>query len=181
MQGNISSPFFRPELLKRIVIYGLMTLVLGSAQCSFFPILKICPKTPDLIMGMLLAITLIDSPKSAALTALAAGFFIDAIGGGAISLSPVIYTLFVVFISLFSHKMLSGFASFSILMIPTLFYRAIATVVSIAFENKALLPTSELFAIILPEAMTTAICCLPLYFIVKLCTTPLETHGKFTF
>jgi hypothetical protein len=66
-------------------------------------------------------------------------------------------------------------------MIPALFYRAIATVVSIAFENKALLPTSELFAIILPEALTTAICCLPLYFIVKLCTTPLETHGKFTF
>ncbi len=181
MQGNISSSFVRPELLKRVAIYGILTLILGSAQCSFFPILKICPKTPDLIMGMLLAITLIDSPKSAALTALAAGFFIDAIGGGALSLSPVVYTLFVVIISLLSHKMLSGFASCEILMIPALVYRAIATAVCVAISNKALLPTSELFAIILPEALTTAICCLPLYFIVKLCATPLETHGKFTF
>lgn len=181
MQGNISSSFVRPELLKRIAIYGLMTLILGSAQCSFFPILKICPKTPDLIMGMLLAITLIDSPKSAAVTALAAGFFIDAIGGGALSLSPIVYTLFVVFISIFAHKMLSGFASYAILMIPTLFYRAAATAVCIALENKTFFSASELFSIILPEALSTAIVCLPLYFIVRLCAAPLETHGKFTF
>ena len=181
MQGNLSSSFFRPELLKRIVIYGLLTLVLGSAQCSFFPILKICPSTPDLIMGMLLAITLIDSPKSAAVTAIAAGFFVDAIGGGALSLLPVIYTLFVVFISLFAHKMLSGFASYAILMIPALCYRAVATVVCIAIENKALVPGTELFLTVLPEILMTALCCLPLYVIVKLCAAPLETHGKFTF
>lgn len=181
MQGNLSSSFFRPELLKRIAIYGLMTLILGSAQCSFFPILKICPKTPDLIMGMLLAITLIDSAKSAAVTALAAGFFLDAIGGGALALSPVVYVLFVLFISLFAHKMLSGFASYAILMMPALLYRAAATAVCIALENKALLPISEIISVILPEALTTLIVCLPLYFIVKLCTAPLETHGKFTF
>ena len=89
MQNNIRESLFRPELLKRIVIYGLLTLLLGSAQCSFFPLLNICPSTPDLIMGMLLGIILIDSDKSAAVVAVAAGFFIDAIGGGAIALSPL--------------------------------------------------------------------------------------------
>ena len=39
----------------------------------------------------------------------------------------------------------------------------------------------ELFAIILHEAICTVICCLPLYFVLKACSIPLETHSKFTF
>lgn len=181
MQGNVRTSLFRPELLKRIVIYGLLILVLGSAQCSFFPILKICPMTPDIIMGMLLAITLIDSPKSAAVTALAAGCFLDAVGAGAITVAPIVYLLFVIFISLFSHKMLTGFASYAILLLPMLLYRALATAVCITLADRALTPIGEIWGVILPEMITTALLCLPIYFLVRLCTVPLETHGKFTF
>ena len=181
MQANISGSFFRPEIVKRIVIYGLLTVILGSAQCSFFPILKICPMTPDVIMGMLLGIALIDSPKSAAICALFAGAFIDAVGTSALSLSPVMYLLFVVFIGLFSHKMLSGFASFAILLVPTVFFRAIASTIISSFARGGVMPASELFAIIVPEAICTVICCLPLYFVLKACSIPLETHSKFTF
>lgn len=181
MQGNIRTSLFRPELLKRIVIYGLLTLLLGSAQCSFFPLLSICPSTPDLIMGMLLAIVLIDSDKSAAVTAVAAGFFIDAVGGGAIALSPLIYCIFVLFISLFSGKMLTSFASYVLLMIPTLLYRGAATAVCMAIERRAIVSLSELMATVGPELICTAVICLPLYFAVKLCAIPLDTHGKFTF
>ena len=59
MQRDLRDQLFRPELVKRIVIYSLLTLILGSAQCSFFPALSICPATPDLVMGMLLAVLLI--------------------------------------------------------------------------------------------------------------------------
>jgi cell shape-determining protein MreD len=181
MQNNIRESLFRPELLKRIVIYGLLTLLLGSAQCSFFPLLNIVPSTPDLIMGMLLGIILIDSDKSAAVVAVAAGFFLDAIGGGAIALSPLVYCLFVLFISLFSRKMLTSFASFALLMIPALLYRGLATAVCMAIDRRALVPIAELFSVIGPELLCTAIICLPLYFAVKLCAIPLETHSKFTF
>lgn len=181
MQGNIRTSLFRPELIKRIVIYGLLTLLLGSAQCSFFPLLSICPSTPDLIMGMLLAIVLIDSDKSAAVTAIAAGFFIDAVGGGAIALSPLIYCVFVLFISMFSGKMLTSFPSYALLMIPTLIYRGLATAACMAIERRALVSLPEILSTVGPELICTAIVCIPLYFAVKLCAIPLETHGKFTF
>lgn len=181
MQNNIRESLFRPELLKRIIIYGLLTLFLGSAQSSFFPLLSICPSTPDLIMGMLLAIILIDSDKSAAVTAIIAGFFLDAIGGGAVALSPLVYCLFVLFISLFSRKMLTSFASYALLLVPALAYRSVATAVCMAIDRRALVPLAELFSVIAPELICTAIVCLPLYFVVKLCAIPLETHSKFTF
>lgn len=181
MQNNLRESLFRPELIKRIVIYGLLTLLLGSAQCSFFPILDLFPSTPDLIMGMLLAIVLIDSDKSAAVTAIAAGFFIDAIGGGAIALSPLVYFLFVVFISLFSRKMLTSFPSFLLLCIPALFYRGAATAVCMAIDRRAIVPIADVFATVAPELICTALLCIPLYFAVKLCAIPLETHSKFTF
>lgn len=181
MQRNIRESLFRPELLKRIVIYGLLTLLLGSAQCSFFPLLDICPSTPDLIMGMLLAIALIDSDKSAAVTAVAAGFFIDAVGGGAIALSPLVYCIFVLFTSLFSRKMLTSFPSFLLLMVPALLYRGAATAVCMTVEGRALISAGEIFATVVPELVCTALLCIPLYFIVKLAAIPLETHSKFTF
>lgn len=181
MQGEIRDRFFRPELLKRILIFGILILVLGCAQCSFFPVLKICPRTPDLIMGLLLAVTLIDSNKSAAVCALCAGFFIDAVGGAGVPVSPIIYLLFVVFITLFSQKMLTSFASFAILLLPLLVYRATATVICMAISDGGFAPVSVIAGVVIPEAICTAVCCLPLYAIVKLCSAPLETHGKFTF
>lgn len=180
MQGNIRDSLFRPELFKRIVIYGLMTLVLGSAQCSFFPILKICPSTPDLIMGMILAVVLIDSERSAAVLAVCAGFFIDAVGGGSLSISPIVYLLFVILIRIFSHKMLTSFASFAILMAPMLIYRAASTAVCLLITSGSL-TLGSIWSVIFPELLCTALLCLPIYAIVKLCTAPLETHSKFTF
>ena len=182
MQGkNIGVSALRPEIFKRIAIYGVLTLLLGSAQCSFFPLLKICPSTPDLIMGMLLAITLIDSEKSAAVVAICAGFFIDAIGGGAIAFSPTVYLLFVLLISFFSQKMLPRFASFVILMVPTAIYRAIATVICAAITYGAFWPMSLMIPKLLAEAVCTVLLCLPLYPVIKLAAAPLETHGKFSF
>ena len=162
MQGNFREALLKPLLFKRIAIYSVLTLLLGSAQCSFFPLLKICPSTPDLIMGLILAVMLIDSERSAAVLAICAGFFIDAIGGGALALSPIIYLLFVLFAGSFSRKMLTSFASYAILMMPMLSFGSVA-------------------GVIFPELLCTALLCLPLYAIVKICASPLETHTKFTF
>lgn len=181
MQRDLRDQLFRPELVKRIVIYSLLTLILGSAQCSFFPALSICPATPDLVMGMLLAVLLIDSEKSAAPLAIGAGFFLDAIGGGAIAYLPVLYTLYVLFVSFFSQKMLTGFASYAILLLPTLLFRAVATFICMALADGSMPEAAHAFGVILPELVSTAIFCLPLYAIVKLCTAPMQTHGKFSF
>ena len=181
MQGNIREALLKPLLFKRIAIYSALTLLLGSAQCSFFPLLKICPATPDLIMGFILAVMLIDSEKSAAVLALCAGFFIDAIGAGALSLSPVIYLLFVFFVAGFSHKMLTSFASYSILMLPMLAYRAAATAICMLIVSDKTMSFGAVWSVIFPELLCTAVLCLPLYAIVRICAAPLENHTKFTF
>ena len=181
MQGNFREALLKPLLFKRIAIYSVLTLLLGSAQCSFFPLLKICPSTPDLIMGLILAVMLIDSEKSAAVLAICAGFFIDAIGGGALALSPIIYLLFVLFAGSFSRKMLTSFASYAILMMPMLAYRAVATAICLFIVSDAALSFGSVAGVIFPELLCTALLCLPLYAIVKICASPLETHTKFTF
>jgi hypothetical protein len=132
-------------------------------------------------MGMILAVMLIDSPKCAAVLALCAGFFIDAIGGGSLALSPIIYLLFVLFVGIFSHKMLCSFASFAILMIPMLAYRAIATFICLLIVSDGAISLFAVGGVIFPELLCTALLCLPLYAIVKICAAPLETHTKFTF
>lgn len=166
---------------KRIIIYGALTLILGCAQCAFFPTIKICPATPDLIIGMLLAIALLDSPACAAVCALCAGFFIDAVGGSALALSPIIYLLYTLTISAFSGKVLKSFFSYILLLIPTLIYRAAATYLCFSLHIGAIAPLWSLERILLPEAICTAIFCLPVYFLVRLCSKPLDTHGRFNF
>lgn len=181
MQLGFKGNVFSLELLKRILFYGIATLLLGSLQCAFFPLLDFCPATPDLIITMLTAIALLDSPKSAAICALASGFFIDAIGSSGIALSPVIYLLGVMIVSFFTDKILKGFPSFLLLLIPTLLWRAFSTYAYAAISEKAL-PAASIFAdIILPELLCTALLAIPVYFIVKLCTVPLQSHGRFNF
>ena len=181
MKRDSKKSLFGVNTVRRIIIYGVCILILGCAQCAFFPVLKICPATPDLIMGMLLAITLLDGPVSAAVAAIGAGFFIDAVGGAGLALSPLIYLLYVFTISVFSGKMLKSFFSFIILLLPTLIYRAAATYICFSLNIGALAPLGCFEKIILPEAISTALLCLPVYFIIKLCTRMLDNHSRFTF
>lgn len=175
-----SSKGLKLDNLKRIGIYSLLTVVLGTAQCAFFPALNICPRTPDLIMGLILAVALCDNIKSASVLAVGAGFFIDAVGGGAISFSPLIYLVYAVIIGLLSQKMLKSFPSFLILMLPSLLYRAIVTfVLSLVLGSSPF--GSSLFVTLLLEALSTLILCLAIYPITNLSTKPLKSHKKFSF
>lgn len=181
MQGSAKRSLFGPGTARRIIAYSLATLIFGCAQCAFFPTLKICPVTPDLIIGMLLAVTLLDSPASAAITAVCAGFFLDAVGGSGIVLSPLVYFLYVLMISLFASKVLKSFFSYVLLLIPTLIYRAVATYLCFSLYLASPAPIEYITEVIVPEALATAILALPVYFIMKLFTRGLENHSRFTF
>ena len=180
MRGNLNRASGTGPL-RRILIYGGLVLLLGCAQCAFFPLLSICPATPDLILGLLLAIALLDSDRSAAVVAVSAGFFIDAIGGAGLSLSPAVYLIFVILVGIFSRKVLKSFASFLLLLIPSLLYRGTATYICLALADRSLPALWVLTEVLLPEALTTGLLCLPIYFIVKLFSGMLESHSRFSF
>ena len=172
---------FSQNTIKRVAIYGIITLLLACAQCAFFPLLDICPRTPDLIMGMLLAIALLDGEKSAAVCAVASGFFVDAIGSSFLALSPLIYLVFVAFISVFTKKVLKSLASYLLLLLPMLLYRAAATYLCILITEGGLPAAWVFLDMLLPEAIATGLLCIPVYFIIKLCSRALVSHSRFTF
>ena len=177
---RIQAPSIKLETTKRIIIFSIATVILGTAQCSFFSVLKICPRTPDLIMGLILATALCDNEKTAMALAVAAGFFMDAIGGSSFALSPIIYFVYAAIIGIVSQKFLKGMPSFALLLIPSLLYRAIATLLMTFLHNGFTLG-SGIFVTLLLEALCTFLLCLPIYPIISLATRPLSSRKKFTF
>lgn len=167
------------ETLKRIIIFSVATLILGAAQCSFFPMLEICPRTPDIILGLILAAALCDNAKTAMALSVGAGFFIDAVGASSFALSPIIYFIYAAVIGAVSQKFLKSFPSFVLLLLPSLLYRAAATTLLFLLNNGAL--SGGLVITLLLEALCTFTVCLPVYPLICLVSKPLSSHKKFTF
>ena len=169
------------ETTKRIVIFAIATLILGSAQCSFFPMLDICKRTPDLIMGMILAVALCDGGKSAMILAIGAGFFTDAIGGASIAISPLIYFIYAAIIGAICEKVMKSFPTFLLLLLPSLLYRALCTALMCIILGTARINGAFIYDTLVLEMISTFVLCLPIYFIMNLATKPLKTRKKFSF
>lgn len=172
----------RPEIVKRVVIYGILILLISVAQCSFFAQLDICPATPDLVIGIVLSIALLDSVSSAAAVGIAAGFATDALGStGSIAFSAVFYLIAAVLLGAFAQKMLPRFMSWLCLLIPALALRAVYTLLCLSVSIHALPHPSLIGSVLIPELIVTAILCMPLYPIVRLCVIPMKAHSRFSF
>ena len=169
------------EVIKRVLLYGILFLLLISAQSSFFSNLHICPATPDLLLGAVVAIILIDSKKAGVISAICAGVITDAIGGSGYSLSPLFFLLFAGVISVFSEKMLPVFSSYLILLIPAVIMKAAYTCLCIfaAYGSLPLEYTAK--NILLPEAVCTFVLCLAVYPLSKLFMRPLGMRNRFSF
>ena len=168
-------------LTKRIILYGILILVLCAAQCSFFSVLKPFGATPDLILGLLVGIILLDSPSVAAVCAIVAGYAIDSIGAVPPSFSPIYYLACVTLLSLLSAKMLPRFISYGMLLCSALIGRAVFTFVNICIANASLPDARYTLTTILSEAICTLVLCLPLYLPVKLCASVIGARRKFDF
>lgn len=168
-------------LTKRLIIYGITILLLSAAQCSFFSTLKPLGSTPDLILGMLVAIVLLDSPSAAAVCAVVAGYTIDAVGAIPPAFSPLYYLACVAVLSLLSAKMLPRFMSYCLLLPVALGGRAIFTFVNLCISSASLPPVKYALTTLLSEALCTLIFCLPVYFLIKLCASIIGARKKFDF
>lgn len=171
----------RVDQVKRIFLYGVLILVTGTAQCGFFAPLSICPATPDLVLGVLCAIALLDSGKAAMIAAIPAGFFMDAIGGSGIALLPLIYFLIATCIGSLAAKLLPRFLSYVVLLLPGVLLRALFTFLQILLAYRATPSFGALVSVLLPEMLCTAVVCLPLYSLTRLARIPLVKKSKFSF
>lgn len=181
MTLNQRGGLFRPELIKRLIIYSLLLLLLASLQCSFFAGLHILPATPDLLLGAILAIILLDSKRSAAIVAICGGVLADALGGSGYSLSPLFFLIFAVIMGAISEKILPSFFSYMILLLPAILMREAYTCLCILAVYGSLPIVYTAKNILLPEAVCTFVVCLAVYPLVRLCTRPFGTRNKFSF
>ena len=172
----------RSKTIKRIIIYSLLTLVISIAECSVFSSLNICPATPDLILGLVIAIAMLDSIRSAMVVGICAGFLCDALcRTGTQSFSTLFYLLAVLILGTLAEKMLPRFTSWLCLMALGLIMRATFTAILVCIALKTI-PSADIFrSVILPELVATAILSLPTYPIVKLCVIPIRSHSRFSF
>ncbi len=158
---------FRPTLWKKILVYGVLLLLLTAAQCSFFGGLSFLPAVPDLLLGALMALTLLDHRPTAAVTAVAGGFLCDALGSTGVSLTPLFYLLTVALAGILAEKMLPRFWSFLLLMFPAsllgLGYSALRAAIG------GISPLAILRGTLLPQLFLTILCALPLYPLALLC------------
>lgn len=160
------------EVGKRVCVYGILLLILASAQCSFFARLHILPATPDLILCALLAILVLDSTPAAAIAAVGGGILLDTLGGVGVSWSPLFYLALMVLMSLLASKMLQGFAAYFVLLLLSLPFRAGVVALGLWRSVTDFSFTAALREVILPEAIVTLVLGIPIYFLGKLCMLP---------
>ena len=165
--------------LRRILVYSACFFILAVAETSFFGSLELLPATPDLMLGLVVCVLLFDSAQAASAVAIGAGTLIDALGAGSFFLSPLFYFALCLLLFHPASKMLPRFLSFCVLLLPCLALRALFTALCLTLYVGGL-PSLDLFlSTLLPELLMTALLCLPIYPIVKLCRRILSPRRAF--
>ena len=181
MTKNLQGGNEKRSLLRRILIYGAAIFILGILQCSFFSRLKPFGAVPDIMLGALCAIALLDGKGVAIVSSVCAGYFIDALGTVSPSFSPLFYLVCAVVSALLAEKLIPKFISFALSMLPLLALKAIYTLTAVTAAYGELPALSAALSLLLSEAISTAVICVPVYFVIKLCTIPICARSKFSF
>ncbi len=169
----------RFAVIKRIIIYSIFFFILGIAQCSFFANLSFLSTVPNLVLGALASVALIDSQKSTTVCAIASGFMIDALGGAGISLSPLVYLAIALVCSAIARKMLPSFFSWLIILLSAVLMNALYSFVYILVSFSEISIVETIKSILLPEAVCTFVLSLPIFFITLKCVDIADTKNKF--
>ncbi len=165
-------------LVRRTLVYSPLIFILAVVQCSLLAQIKILPSVPDLIIGVIVAIAMLDSQKAAAVCGIGAGFVIDAIGSSGLSLSPLFYLLCGALCGALAKKMLPSFVSWFVSLLIFSLAKCVLTVLNILYITTEVSPIRVLLDTLLPEFICTVIFCLPVFFIVKLCMIPIDAKRR---
>lgn len=168
----------RQLFIRRALVFSPLIFLLAIAQCSFFAQLKFMPAVPDLMIGAVVAIAMLDSQRSAAVCGIGAGFVIDAMGAYGLMLSPIFYMLCGAFCGIFAKKVLPGFLSWTVELALFSVIKAVYTLFNVLYRTGAFSLGHIFLKILLPEMLCTFIVCLPVFFVVKLCMIPIDSKRR---
>ena len=177
--NSIQNAQLRPSVIRRVIFYGALFFLLCVAETSFFGQLSFLPVVPNLALGGVAAVALLDDERSAVVCGIAAGFLADAIGGSGISLSPIIFMITAIACSEISKKMLPHFLSWLVVMLAAAVLGALGTALNITVNAPAAEISVLVKSLLLPELLATYFISLPIFFLVKLCVRFSDAKNKF--
>ena len=169
----------RSITLKKIAVYGGMLFLLAIAQCSFFANLTFLPATPNIVIGAITAISMLESRHTATVFSLCAGFVIDALGGSGIPLSTLIMLLFSIILTSLAAKMLKNLLVWSLILTLSCALSTLATYLRLLAAGYVKDIYFVFIRISLPEFLLTLLFSLPLYFLFKAAVKFCNSKGKF--
>lgn len=167
----------RTRAIRYTVLIGLLLILLAILQVSFFSRFRLFGGIPDLMIVAVLCLSYFSGRYMGAVTGIAAGFLIDAIGSTGIVILPVCY-LFLGYLAghyakVFGHN---SYASYLVYLAITLPYRAVITVLLACMSYSSVKLIEILIYSVLPELLITAIAGCLLYFPLRIFCAFLAKH-----
>ena len=155
----------RTTVIRYTVLIGLLLILLAVLQVSFFPRFRLFGGIPDLMIVAVLCLSFFSGRYMGAITGIAAGFLIDAIGSTGIVILPLCY-LFLGYVVGHYAKILGhgSYLSYLVYLAVTLLYRSVITILLACMSYSSVNLIKILIYSVLPELLVTAIAGCTLYF-----------------
>lgn len=157
------------EKIKKALCYGGLTLFFSLLQITLIPRYPIFGVSPDVVLSCVLAAAMFEGAKFGAVTGVAAGFFIDAVGSIGLSLSPLLYCVFGYVTGICAEFLFRrGVLSFTMAAVVGYFLRGFATIILVAAAWTTYSTTFVFLRVVLPEIALSILFSYPVYLFFRL-------------
>ncbi len=158
----------RARVAKYVLTEAGLFLAVMILQTTVLAKLKPLGVVPDLTYATLLLIAYFCGKETGAVTGIAAGFVLDAIGSLGISILPVCYLICGYVCGYFTRAILPRrFTAFLVVMGAAVPVRVVITLVTMAMTYREIHLLEILIYVLLPEMLTTFLAAVLLYFPMK--------------
>ena len=154
----------RSDHLRAVWMLGVLILAVTVLQVSFFGRIRIFGVIPDLTTVTVLAIAFFCGKETGAVTGIAAGFLIEAMGGGTFTLLPLFYLLLCYPIGHYARAVIpKRFTVYLTMLAIALSAKAALTLLRASLSYATFSLLSLLWTAVLPELLLTAVCGIALF------------------
>lgn len=155
----------RSRIIRYVLLVGLLLITVAVLQVSLLSRFRLLGAVPDLMICTVLCIGFFGGCYMGAVTGIAAGVLIDAIGSTGIVLLPLAFMLCGYLAGHFAKTLNhTAYLSYLVYLALTLLYRAVITLLYACMTYRSIHLPSLLLHSVLPEMLVTAIAGLILYF-----------------
>lgn len=168
--------YVRSSFLQKLFKYGLIFFFLIMLETVTIPLTREGAVIPDLLLCGVIAVGIGEDERTAGICGLVSGFFLDALGGSGLAISPLIYAFCGYLAGVFARFFLRrNFLSYMIYVACGAAARSVITLAMVYGGQGAVPLNLALRDIILPEYFLTVLVSPLLYLIIAL---PLERKNK---